>query len=182
MKHLLAILLLSSLTASAEPVRFYLGTYTENPLSKGIYTGTLDTQTGQLGPVTLAAPAVSPSFLAFSPDRKVLYAAAEGGQGTVSAFRKEADGSLTLLNEVPSGSVDCHVSVDATGHTLFLASYGSGNVSAFSLKDDGSVDHRTAFVQETGTGPNPVRQTQPHLHSMYQGIPWQRPAASGVVA
>ena len=167
MKPLLAILLLSGLSAVADPVRFYLGSYTENPLSKGIYTGTLDPQTGQLGPVTLAAKAVSPSFLAFSPDRKVVYAAAEGGQGTVSAFRKEADGSLTLLNEVPSGSVDCHVSVDATGHTLFLASYGSGNVSAFSLKDDGSVDHRTAFVQETGTGPNPVRQTQPHLHSMY---------------
>jgi len=167
MKPLLAILILTGLSAVADPVRFYLGTYTENPLSKGIYTGTLDPQTGQLGPVTLAAKAVSPSFLALSPDRKIVYAAAEGGQGTVSAFRKEADGSLTLLNEVPSGSVDCHVSVDATGHTVFLASYGSGNVSAFSLKGDGSVGERTAFIQETGTGPNPVRQTQPHLHSMY---------------
>ena len=167
MKRFLAILLLSGLSAAAEPVRFYLGTYTDASPSKGIYTGTLETTNGHLGPVTLAAPATSPSFLAFSPDRKVVYSVAEGGQGTVSAFRKEMDGSLTLLNELPSGSVDCHVSVDAAGHTAFVASYFSGNVSAFSLKADGSLDHRTAFIQETGSGPNPERQTQPHLHAMY---------------
>ncbi len=167
MKLIAATLMLSGLATMAAPVRFYLGTYTVKSPSQGIYTGTLETRTGVLGPVTLATKAQSPSFLAFSPDRKVLYACAEGNQGIVYAFNKEADGRLSLLNQLPSGSVDCHVSVDATGQTLFLASYGEGNVSAFALKPDGSLDHRSAFIQETGTGPNPLRQTGPHLHSMY---------------
>jgi len=155
------------MTAWAEPARFYLGTYTDNPLSQGIYTGTLDTNTGKLGPLLLATKAKSPSYLAFSPDHRLLYALTANAGGTVAAFRIGPDGQLTALNELPSGSVDCHVSVDATGHTVFLPSYGAGTVSAFLTKADGSLDRRTAFFQLSGKGPNPTRQTQPHLHSMY---------------
>ena len=161
------VLLLAGGSALAEPVRFYLGTYTDTPLSAGIYSGTLDTRTGRLGPLELAARAKSPSFVALSPDRRSLYALTANGGGTVAAFRIAPDGRLTPLNELPSGSVGCHVSVDATGRTVFLASYNAGTVSAFQTKPDGSLDRRTAFHQFTGTGPNPQRQTQPHLHSMY---------------
>ena len=165
--YYLALLLLTDLAATAQPFRFYLGTYTDPTLSHGIYTGTLDSRTGQLSPLVLVATLTSPSFLAMSPKQPVLYALTANAHGTVAAFRPAADGSLTPLNEVPSGSVGCHVSVDATGHTVFLASYGAGTVSAFALKADGSVGPRTAFIQETGTGPNHVRQTQPHVHSLY---------------
>ncbi len=162
-----ALLLLTALAVAAQPVRFYLGTYTDPTLSHGIYTGTLDSRTGQLSPLVLVATVTSPSFLALSPKQPVLYALTANGHGTVAAFSQASDGGLTPLNEVPSGSVDCHVSLDATGHTVFLASYGAGTVSAFALKPDGSVGRRTAFIQETGTGPNHVRQTQPHVHSLY---------------
>jgi 6-phosphogluconolactonase len=154
-------------SAPGGPARFYLGTYTDSPLSQGIYTGTLDTRTGQISPLELAARTKSPSFIALSPDRRFLYALTANSNGTVAAFHTTRDGHLTPLNELPSGSVGCHVSVDATGHTVFLASYGSGTVSAFQTKPDGSLDRRTAFRQLTGKGPNRWQQTQPHLHSMY---------------
>jgi 6-phosphogluconolactonase len=57
--------------------RFYLGTYTDQSGSKGIYEGSLDPATGKLGSITLAAPATSPSFLALSPKGEGLYAALE---------------------------------------------------------------------------------------------------------
>lgn len=167
MKCLLPLLLLCAGSVFAQPVRFYLGTYTDNPLSQGIYTGTLDTRTGRLSPPVLVAKAKSPTYLALSPDRRCLYALTANDTGTVAAFRLEPDGQLTPLNELACSNVCCHISVDATGRTVFLASYAGGNISAFQTRADGSLDRLTAFFQMTGSGPNPLRQTKPYLHSMY---------------
>lgn len=169
MKRLLPVLLamLVHHTHAAE-VPFYLGTYTKPGKSEGIYVGRLDTATGRLGPVALAATAASPSFVALSPDRRFLYAAMESGGGSVGAFSVGADGKLTKLNEQPSGGGGaCHVWVDATGRTVFVANYGGGSIAAFRTKDDGSLGERTAFVQFEGSGPNPRRQEKPHGHAIY---------------
>jgi 6-phosphogluconolactonase len=40
-------------------------------------------------------------------------------------------------------------------------------VAAFQTKPDGYLDQRTAFIQLTGSGPNPQRQSKPYLHSIY---------------
>jgi 6-phosphogluconolactonase len=167
MKQFLVVCLLIGGSAMADPVRFYLGTYTSKTSSQGIYTGTLETSTGQLSPLELVAKLEDPSFVAFSPDRKFFYAATEKGAGILAAYRLEADGRLTLLNELPGVGAGCHVSTDSTGRDVFVACYDAGNISAFQTKPDGSLDRRTAFFQSTGSGPNPDRQTKPHLHSMY---------------
>jgi 6-phosphogluconolactonase len=167
MKSLLILGLLATNTAMAEPARFYLGTYTGNPLSHGIYTGTLETRTGRLGPIELAAEAASPSFLALSPDEKCLYASTGTGGGSIAAFRVDADSRLTQLNELPAGSGTCHVAVDATGSNVFAANYSAGSVACLQTRTDGSLNQRTALIQLTGSGPNPERQTHPYLHSMY---------------
>lgn len=155
-------------TASAADATFYLGTYTRPGKSQGIYSGTLDTATGRLGPVTLAAEAKSPSFLALSPDGRFLYAAMESGGGSVGAFAVGADGKLGALGERPSGGAGaCHVWVDATGRTVLVANYGGGSIAAFPVKADGSLGERTAFVQFQGSGPNARRQEKPHGHAIY---------------
>jgi 6-phosphogluconolactonase len=152
-------------TAMATEIPFYLGTYTNKPGSKGIYLGRLDTDTGKLSPLTLAAEATNPSFLAFSPNGKFLYAAMESRDSTVGAFRVGDDGGLTALNTQPSGGADaCHVWADSTGHNVLVANYGGGSIACFRTKSDGSLDGRTAFVQFTGSGPNPKRQTKPFGH------------------
>ncbi len=155
-------------STSAFANRFYLGTYTWAPPSKGIYTGVIDPETGELGPLELAAEAESPSFLAFSPDERFVYAAMESKDGAVGAFRVEPDGKLSLLNVQPSGGAGaCHVFVDATGKNLLVANYTGGTIACFRILEDGSLGDRTALVKFEGSGPDPDRQKQPHAHAIY---------------
>lgn len=164
--------LLSPASASSaiptSPLRFYLGTYTRPAGSAGIYTGTLDPATGQLGPITAAGEAVNPSFLAVSPEGKTLYAALETSEGAVAAFRVEAGGAtLTRLNEQPSGGGGtCHVAVDAAGRNLLAANYTGGSFAVFPIRPDGSLAPRTALFAPCGSGPNPKRQTKSYGHAM----------------
>ena len=147
----------------AQEAVFYLGTY-----SKGISLGTLDTDSGKLGPVTLAAEADHPGFVALSPDGKFLYAAMESGGGAVGAFAVKEDGSLQLLNTRPSGGNGaCHVSVDSKGRHVFVANYGGGNIASFPVQPDGSLGEAAATVQFSGSGPNPQRQKKSFAHSIY---------------
>jgi len=154
-------------TAIGMPIRFYLGTYTSKSSSGGIFTGTLDSESGQLGLLELAAVAASPNYLALAPNGKTLYAVTATNNGSVAAYRVGRNGHLTWLNDLPSGKGGCHVSVDATGRTVLVANYGGGNVASFSTKPDGSLDRQISFHQLTGSGPNPQRQKKPYLHSLY---------------
>jgi hypothetical protein len=85
----LLLFLFAVLRLSGAESRFYLGTYTDQPGSKGIYEGSLDSETGKLGPIMLAAAATDPSFLALSPKGDDLYAALEQwNKAGVAAFRR----------------------------------------------------------------------------------------------
>ena len=164
MKPLLPILaLMLTHTAFAAEIPFFLGTYTKPGKSQGIYVGRLDTATGRLSPIALAAEATSPSFVALSRDGRFLYAAMESGGGSVGAFTVGPDGKLAALNEQPSGGAGaCHVWVDATGKTVMVANYGGGSIAAFPVKPDCSLGERTAFAQFEGNGPDPKRPEKPH--------------------
>ncbi len=171
MRALLILLCVTSFSRSlfAMEIPFYIGTMTGHSTSQGIYLGSLDRETGKLGPITLAAATKNPNFLALSPDKKFLYAAISTPNGSaVEAYRRNVNGTLALLDERPAGGEDaCHVSVDATGHHVFVANYGGGNVAAFQAQPDGRLTERTTLVSFTGSGPNPNRQKKPHAHSIY---------------
>ena len=163
----------------------YVGTYTnwealEPPhrtppgaRSEGIYVFRLDTASGKLEPLGLAAAAENPTFLNFSPDGRFLYAANElyrfrdQASGAVSAFSLDrASGKLTLLNQVAArGTGTCYVRTDQTGKFLLLANYGSGSVAVAPVKPDGTLGPVASFVEQSGSGPSP-RQAGPHAHSI----------------
>jgi 6-phosphogluconolactonase len=167
----IAIAVLTALvsTSFGGEVRLWFGTYTNAKTgSKGIYTSTLDTDTGKLSAPVLAGEAKSPSFLALSPNGKNLYASLEDGGGSVGAFSVKTDGTLALLNtESAGGGGTCHVWVDATGRTVLAANYGGGSVASFLTKPDGSIEKRVSFIQHAGSGPNQKRQEKPHAHAIY---------------
>src|SRR5258708_3288783 len=77
---LLAALLLSASVASAAPASRYLvfvGTYTADTKSKGIYVYSYDASNHELAPLGVAAETANPSFLAVHPNRHFLYAVNE---------------------------------------------------------------------------------------------------------
>lgn len=142
----------------------YFGTYT-GPQSRGIYRSFLDRDTGELTAPVCVAEAKNPSFLALHPNGQFLYAALDGAVG---AWAIGEGATLTELNQRPSGGSDtCHVSVDAAGKNVLIASYGSGTIAAFPLQSDGSLGECSSLMQHTGSGPNPHRQEKAHAHSVY---------------
>jgi 6-phosphogluconolactonase len=156
-----------------DQIRVYLGTYTRAE-SKGIYLAQLDLATGKLSQPKLVAEVKNPSFLAFHPTGKYLYAIGEmadfEGQktGAVSALAIDPQtGGLTLLNQQSSGGAGpCHVSVDATGRCALVANYGGGSVACLPIGPEGRLTPATAFIQHHGSSVNVKRQAGPHAHSI----------------
>lgn len=149
----------------------YIGTYTGKggEGSRGIYVYRFDSSSGKLTPAGLAAEIPSPSFLAIHPNQRYLYSVRESGkEGSVSAFEiDKSTGRLKLLNTVSSkGGGPCHLVVDKTGRNVLVVNYGSGSTAVLPVKQDGSLEEASSFIQHSGTGADPRRQKGPHAHSV----------------
>lgn len=82
----------------------------------------------------------NPSFLAFSPDKKMLYAVNESSSEISSFAIDQSTGALTFKNKVSSnGDGPAHVAVDATGKFVFAANYGGGTMTMIDTLADGSL-------------------------------------------
>ena len=167
---LLAILV-AGMPVSAKKHILYVGTYTEG-LTDGIFVYSFNDHSGKL--VNLKIPAVSnnPSYLTISKDKKFLYAVGEldnlgaNKSGGVSAFRIEENGKLTLVNHVLTyGANPCHVSLSPDNKLLIASNYTGGNLSVFKVLPDGSLSDMVQRIQDSGSGPFPERQAEPHVHS-----------------
>jgi 6-phosphogluconolactonase len=139
----------------------YVGTYTSDKKSEGIYRMELDLATGKLSEPKLAGKTVNPSFLAIHPTGKFLYAVGEidnfgkkgkKSSGAVNAFAIDPKtGDLTLLNQQSSeGGGPCHVVTDKAGKYAFVANYGGGNAAALPIDAEGKLGEATGFVQHKG--------------------------------
>jgi 6-phosphogluconolactonase len=160
--------LLMSLASTALATPFYIGTSTTPGESRGIYVCELDEATGALGAVHLAAEANNPSFVAISPDRRFVYAVAETAAGAVTAFRRNKDNTLELLNSQPTGGAGpCHVCVAPDGRHVFVANYTGGSAACLPVTPDGALEPASEVVTFTGSGPNTRRQEKPHGHGIY---------------
>lgn len=109
----------------------------------------------------------SPSFLAWHPDGRHLYAVHEKADGMVTAFATDGTGRLEPLNTRPTGGAGpCHLVVHPAGGHLVTANYGSGSVTVHPLRADGRLGERTDLVQHQGSGPRKGRQDGPHAHQV----------------
>ena len=159
--------------------RLYVGTYTGEGASRGIYHLSVDKETGTLRSGGLAAETASPSYLALAPNGRWLYAVNEltelGGRptGGVTAFaRNPSTGVLSSLGQQPSrGGAPCYVSVDRAGRYVLVANYVGGNVALLPIDANGALGEATAIVQHAGTGPNLQRQEAPHAHCIILDAP-----------
>lgn len=172
---------LIAVCAAADRGQFilYVGTYTQDTQSKGIYAFRYDARTSDITPLGLAAATTNPSWVTVAPNGRFVYAVNElqnyegHNSGGVSAFSVDrspdgrATGRLTFLNEVATRGADpCYVTVDHTGKYVLVANYTGGSLAVFPIASDGRLGAASAFIQHHGRGPNPDRQEGPHVHSV----------------
>jgi 6-phosphogluconolactonase len=132
----------------------YVGTYDSK-----IHVYSFDPRSGSLSQGRTVDTAPNPSFLAFAPDGRYLYAVNEAddvagsGAGAVSSFRIDpSTGGLALINRVSSeGAGPAHVSTDHTGKFVFVANYNGGNVSVLPVGTHGTLGAAVASA-EHGAG------------------------------
>ena len=159
----------------------YIGVDTATGIGKGIYRCVFDSLTGTLTSPVLAAETVNPSFFALSPNgggRRVLYAGNEtpDASSSISAFAVDpptgkTPGLLHAIGKVSSGFPGpCYVSMESTGHALFVADYSGNGIASYRILPDGTLSEpveRISFKDRSRfaePGPNHDRQEAPHPH------------------
>jgi 6-phosphogluconolactonase len=156
-----------------------IGTYTEqlphvHGKADGVLTASFDPASGRIGAVSSLAAARNPSYLATSASGEHVYAVHETTTfddqpgGGISAYARDlSTGQLTALNARPTlGDSPCHVTLDRSGRFVINANYGvdAGSVTVHRLEPDGRLGDRTDHVEHAGSGPDPVRQANSHVH------------------
>ncbi|UCF97914.1 MAG: lactonase family protein [Spirochaetaceae bacterium] len=162
----------------------YIGTYTEKirfgtgqifkGKGEGIHICKMDPASGSWQPYAVTRGVKSPSYLAFHPGRRFLYAVNElkehegRATGTLSAFTVDAaSGELRFINKAATHGTDpCHLSVDRTGRYVLVSNFASGSVAVLPIRADGGLEEASDVVQHTGSSSDPVRQSGPHAHSV----------------
>lgn len=109
---------------------------------------------------------LSPSYLVAHPVQPWLFAVSEADPALVSSLELHRDGSLRLLDTVPTGGDGaCHLALSPDLTRLAVANYGSGSVSSFGVDGEGRLSRQDVW-QLTGQGPDPERQAGPHAHQV----------------
>ncbi len=160
-------LLRPAVASAATGARAFVGCYTTQGTGRGIGIGTVDSGTGALT-VDNVLNMPDPSFLAFSPDRRFLYAVDEGtaaGSATAVDLR---GGQPRMLNTVAvQGDGPTHLCVAPDGRHVLTANYTSGSVSVLSVNPDGSLGAVSDVAQHSGSGPADSDRTPgPHAHQV----------------
>jgi 6-phosphogluconolactonase len=153
----------SAMVGPNRKVLVYVGTYSTavdggGGNGKGIYLFEMNSASGELTLIKLAAEGHNASWLSFDPSGRYLYAGNEvaefgGKSGAVSAYAvNRSDGNLQPLNVVSSeGAGPAHLSVDATGKYVFVANYAGGTIAVLPILPTGALGSATFVHQDTGS-------------------------------
>ena len=137
---------------------------------RGIHIFQVNRDTGAMTPTGAYRMGTSPSHLALNAAGTRLYSAnetdrvGEEKQGTVSAFSIDrTDGTLTLLNTVPSGGAGpTYLSMHPSGRFLLVANYFGGSVAVLPVLPDGRLAEATNVKLDAGKiGPTKAPHAPP---------------------
>ena len=147
----------------------YVGTYTEDSNSNGIYTYRFNQENGTFELLSSAA-AANPSFVTLSPDGKRLYAVSEYNDGRQGAYSFDVSEDKVQLSHpvflptapkeyLPRAGADpCHIVSD--GKYVITANYTGGDISVFSLDAAGRLQPEVQNIAFVGNTPERVA----HIH------------------
>lgn len=166
---LFLIFALATLKAQHHQYSLFVGTYTNSCQSKGIYVYDFDTNSGEASFKTTSELIINPSFVTLSSDTNFLYTVSENDQKECCAVAlnfNQHNNKLAILNKSDGkGAGSCYIINDAKN--VITANYGSGSISVFGKKTDGSLTEVKQVVKHSGKGVNLKRQDKPHAHMVY---------------
>lgn len=155
----------------SSPLKDVLPTQVDLPPGngRGIHCFEVDLHTGALKAKEEVRMGTSPSCLAANRSGTRLYSANEtdrvgdDGQGSVSAFAIQPNGSLQLLNTVPSGGAGpTYVSLHPSEKYLLVANYFGGSIAVLPILDDGKLGPACDVHQDEGPiGPTRATNAPP---------------------
>ena len=155
----MSLLLLTA--CKQEALTLYIGTYTGKG-SAGIYICDFD-EKGRNWSIRDSISAVNPSYLALSQDNSLLYAVSEtsASSAALQCFSLSGDSPVLKANLLSRGADPCFVC--ANSRLAFTANYTGGNLSVFSL-EHGVPTSLVQLFPGSASGPDSLRQGEPHLH------------------
>ncbi len=146
----------------------FVGTYTSEDGSKGIYVYRFNVETGESEYVS-EAPIPNPMYMMVSPDTRFVYAVVsekdvEDAAASAFSFDKQT-GQLALLNtELTQAARPCYINMDPAGKFILTANFSGSSVSVFPLADGGTLKPASQVIRYEGTGPDKAHQDKPYLH------------------
>ncbi|WP_340105977.1 lactonase family protein [Rhodohalobacter sp. 8-1] len=151
----------------------YVGTFDDRG-SEGLYVFEFDRESGGMTQIQTVSDRPGPNFQAIHPGGKYLYSVSGDAfsenieHGTISAYQVDSQtGMLQLINEQSvEGRGTAHVSVDPLGEFAYVSNYSEGNLSVFTISENGGVSEAVDVVQHEGSSVNERRQNAPHVHSI----------------
>jgi len=124
---------------------FFVGTYTQNTLSKGIYGFNLNSDGKILG-LSEIYHSDNPSFLCLSKENNVLYAASENADyAAVTAYVIKGKELEILAKSKFAGSSLCYISATDLHNNILGACYRSGDVFSILLDNKNSILSHYAY-------------------------------------
>jgi 6-phosphogluconolactonase len=154
-----------SFGAGAARTRLFVSSNTP----QGMLAFDWNASTGELTHAGDAARLDNVDWIAFSPDRKYIFAASEvdsfNGKPTGAVASYEySGGKLTQISAQNSAAKGtCHVAVDRTGRVLLSADYGGGSAASFKIAN-GRLSAAVWTEHYRGSGPVTDRQEAAHAH------------------
>lgn len=156
-----------SLTISAKDYKYFVGTYTRNTASEGIYMVSVNPENQQSTIKYIQKDIVNPSFLSFNAQRNLLYAITETTEASyVHAYHFDPETHTTSFagKVLLKGKGPCHIT--HSDNHLFIANYGNGSLDVVSLDKQGIPVEYVQYIKHTGSSINVKRQTSPHTHQV----------------
>lgn len=160
-----ALFIAVSAKAQQKHLNLLIGTYTKTCESKGIYCYSFNTETGEAKQQASTENVVNPSYLALSPNKKIVYSVNEDGNSSkASAFKFDAHTSqFEALNSQPSmGNDPCYILND--DYNILVANYSGGNITVYGKNPDGSIGKFKQVMAHENKA-TPSKEAKPaHMH------------------
>lgn len=138
--------------------------------SAGIKCYSFNQETGEWNLLSAATGVSNPSFVALDASKRRLYSVGEdsGNSSTMNLLTYNADGTGLALcaTDTTGGGAPCHIILSPDGKRVLTANYMGGSISCHELDSAGCFAGEPQIIRFSGTGPDSLRQTQPHLHQL----------------